>query len=141
MTTLADILKMEIGKNFIVLVGKPEVTNFTTSDGEPYYSCQLKDEVTVRCSVDPNIEPFPTKEIFLRESAINKEGWKFVDEKKPEEGFYMPDWIVDFSKGQELPVYQETTIKKWYQTNRSATRDSERKRINDSIREKIQGKK
>ena len=124
----------------IILVGKPEVTNFETSDGEPYYVAKLKSPVMVRCSVDKGIEAFETDEVYIRESALNAEGWTFVDPNKHEEGFYMPDWKVDFSKGQELVLYQETTIAKWTKGERANRGDERRTGINARIAERIKNR-
>lgn len=132
---LTDAFKIEKGAD-IILVGKPEVTNHETRDGEPYYVAKLKTPVMVHCSVDKGIEPFETDEVYIRESAIEQD-WKFVDEKKPEKGYFMPGWKVDFSKGQELVLYQETTIAKWTKTDRTSRSDERRTGINARIKERI----
>lgn len=137
---LAKILNLNVEETVIVLVGTPEVTNLVTSDDEPYYAIKLKTPLTVRCSIDPDVLPFEADEVYVRKSAITSDGWKFIDEKKPEEGFYMPNWVVDFSKGQQIPVYQETSIKKWSKNNRGDRRERNREEINARIREKIASK-
>jgi len=136
---LTEAFKIETAAN-IVLVGKPEVTNFETSDGEPYYVAKLKEPVMVRCSVDKGIDAFETEEVYIRESALEGD-WTFVDEKKPEEGYYMKDWKVDFSKGQELVLYQETTIAKWTKTDRANRADVRRTGINARLQERLKNKK
>lgn len=137
---LADILGLDLGQTKAILTGKPEATNIETSDGELYYIAKLKEPVTVRCSVDPNIDAFETDEVYIRESALTSEEWVAVDEKKPEDGFYMPNWVVDFSKGHEIPVYQAESIKKWARGQRDNNRDERRKSINDGIREKMKSR-
>lgn len=110
------------------------------SDEKPYYLAKLKNPIRVGCSVDPNIERFETDEVYVREEAVNSEGWSFVTEGKPEDGFFREGWVVDFSKGQEIPIYQETTIKKWTKENRG-TRGLERTtKINASILAKFKSK-
>jgi hypothetical protein len=121
----------------ITLIGEPEVTNIMTSDDEPYYLAKLLKPITVRCSVDPNIEAFETDEVYIRESAINEEGWTPRDEKDPSKGYFMPNWVVDFSKGQQLAVYQSETIKKWAKGNRSVRNAENTTKINEGIRAKI----
>lgn len=107
-----------------ILVGEPEETIYMDSENKPYLRFALKNPITVRCSVDTDIEAFPTDEVFVRASALDLE-WTPVNPENLEEGFYMEGWLVDFSKGQGLPLYQETTIKKWSQENRKG-RNSER---------------
>jgi hypothetical protein len=131
---LAALLGVAIAQTNVILVGKPEITTFMTSDDEPYYAAQLKTPITVRCSVDPLVEAFETDEVFIRESALNSEDWTFVDEKKPEEGYFMKDWVVDFSKSQMLPIYQSESIKKWGKGNRTTQKASNLEKINAAIR-------
>lgn len=132
---LTEAFKIEKGAD-IILVGKPEVTNFETRDGEPYYVAKLKTPVMVHCSVDKGIEPFEADEVYIRESAIEQD-WSFVNKDKPEEGYFMPGWKVDFSKGQELVLYQETTIAKWTKTDRANRGDERRSGINARIKERL----
>lgn len=135
---LTEVFKIEKGTN-IILVGKPEVTNFETSEGEPYYVAKLKTPVMVHCSADKGIEPFETDEVYLRESAIEQE-WTFVNPEKPDEGYFIPGWKVDFSKGQELVLYQETTIAKWAKENRTNRGDERRTGINARIAERLKNR-
>lgn len=111
------------------------------SEEQPYYVVKLKTPISVRCSVDAEILPYETDEVYLRKSALESDSWTPVDPEHPEDGFYMPNWVVDFSKGQQIAIYQETSIKKWAQLNRGDRRIQNRDRINDSIREKIANKK
>ena len=137
---LATLLGVKVDATQVILVGVPEETIYMDSDDQPYYVAKLKNPVTVRCSIDPEILPHEADEVFIRKSAITQEGWVFVDEKKPAEGFFMPNWVVDFSKGQNLPLYQETSIKKWTKTTRGERRDTTREKINTGIREKLAAK-
>lgn len=125
----------------VILVGNPEVTTFMTSEDEPYYAVKLKAPVTVRCSVDPLVEAFETDEVFVRESALNAEGWEFVDAKNPEEGYFMKNWVVDFSKGQQLAVYQSESIKKWAKGNRGIRTTENREKINTGIRAQMEARR
>lgn len=137
---LAKLLNINIVGADIILVGTPEITNFTDSDDKPYFLAKLLNPVTVRCSVDPLIEPFETDEVYVRQSDISAEGWELVDEKDPSKGFFRKGWVVDFSKGQKFAVYQSETIKKWARGNRGLRRDEERSALNETIRKMIKDK-
>lgn len=131
---LSQALNIEAVKN-IILVGTPEMSNFVTSDEEAYFVCKTKKPVMVTCSVDSLIEPHEVDEVYIRQSALDLDGWKWVDETKPEEGFYMEGWKVDFSKSQQLAVYQETTIAKYFRDQRGAKNDERRTGINKRIQD------
>lgn len=135
--SLAKLLNLNLGVKNVILVGVPEITNILDSDGKPYYAAKLKDAVIVRCSVDPEIVPFEAEEVYLREDALNLEGWKLIDPAKPEEGFFMEGWVVDFSKGQQIPLYQAESIRKWAKESRGDRRAQQRDEINNKIRERI----
>lgn len=141
MAKLTQVLGLQLGNLDIILVGVPQITNIMDSDDKPYYVAKTKSPIMVRCSVDPDIEAQEVEELYLRESAVASEDWVFVDEKKPEEGYFMKDWVADFSKGQKIPIYQETSIKKWAQGNRSTKKLTDRDAINASIREKMEQRK
>lgn len=138
---IAKALNLNLEDNKAILIGTPELTNFVTSEDEPYYAVKLKNTITVRCSIDKEILPQEIDEVFVRKSALESDDWKFVDENKHDEGFYMPNWVVDFSKGQQLALYQETTIAKWTKLSRGDRRSSNRDEINNRIREKMATKK
>jgi hypothetical protein len=133
---LTEVLGIKTGVKNVVLTGKPEITNFTTSDNEPYYVVRTKEPIKVFCSVDKDIEPFVTDEVYVRESSIGLDTWEFVNKEKPEEGFYMPGWVVDFSKGQELAILQDTTIASWSKAGRKERIASNRMSINERIKER-----
>jgi len=137
---LAKVLGLNLEGVKIVLVGVPELTNLLDSDEQPYYAAQLKDPITVRCSVDPEILPYEASEVYVRKAALDAEGWELVDANKPEEGFFRPGWVVDFSKGQQIAIYQSESIKKWSRGNRGEQRIRNREVINSGIREKIAAK-
>lgn len=141
MANLAQILKLSTSTKQIVLIGTPEVTSHTTSDNEPYYQVDLKEPVIVRCSTDPEIEAFQTDHVLIRESDLNRDDWKFVDEKKPEKGFFIEGWIVDFSKSHEEALYQPETIKKWLQESRNSKKVERNSRINSKILERMKASK
>lgn len=139
---LAQVLKIEIGSGAkVILVGIPEVTTTLDSNDKPYYVAKLATPIIVRCSMDPNILPFEADEIYVREEAINSDDWVFVDETKPELGFYKPNWIVDFSQSQEIPIYQSESIKKWASGNREARNLERKTNINAGIKARIEARK
>lgn len=137
---LADVFKTSFGRPEIVLVGKPEITNFEDSEGKPYYKASTKSPVLVGCSTDKDIESFETSEVYIRERDVNGDGWEFVDKNKPEKGFFMKDWVADFSKGQELVLYQAETIARWAKNNRENERIERRTSINKRIQDRKKGK-
>lgn len=123
-----------------ILVGKPVVSNTQTSEGEDYYLAKLKSPVIVHCSYDPAIEPFETDEVYVRASALAEEGWESTNPKKPQEGFWRKGWVVDFSKGQKIPIYQSETIKKWTRANRKQRSIQNTSEINAGIIEKMKAR-
>ena len=122
-----------VPKTAIALVGQPEVTSFMDSDNKPYYRIGLVKPVMVHCSVDSLIDPIEADAVFMRERDLDQD-FTLVTEGKPEEGYYIPNWVVDFSKGQELCLYQETTIRKWVRDNRGDRDDKKRTSINEKFR-------
>jgi hypothetical protein len=110
---LTEILGMKATDNQAIIVGTPVITNHMDSEDKPYYEATLKNPIKVTCSTEPSLGSFDAEVVYIREAALSEEGWKMVEEGKPEEGFYREGWVVDFSVGQELPIYQERTIKKW----------------------------
>lgn len=138
---LANLLKIELGQQEVILVGAPEITQIMDSDEQPYYVAKLKVPVTVRCSTDPAIDSFEADEVYIRESDLKKEGWVALDEKKPEDGFHQPGWVVDFSKGQGIAIYQSESIRKWSKGNRNVRRDSQRTELNAKIKAMVEARK
>lgn len=136
---LTDAFKIDTAEE-IILVGTPEITNILTSDEEPYYMCSLSKARKITCSVDPNITPFEDDIVHVRASALAEEGWEFVDPKKPALGFYRKGWKIDYSKNQQIAVYQATTISKWARDNRGERTETRRRSINDAIKAKYGSK-
>ena len=134
--SLASKLGLELGQKSVIFVGTPEISNLVTSDNEPYYIAKLKNEVTVRCSTNPDIEPMIVDEAYVRESAL-KLDWTFVNEAKPEEGFFIPDWKLDFSTNQGIVIYQDETIRAWSKKQRGTRKAESTSRINTGIRERM----
>jgi hypothetical protein len=134
---LTKMLGLDLKEVKVVLMGIPEETAHLDSDDQPYFKVGLKDPIKVLCSMDAAIEPEEVDEIYIRKSALDLDGWEFVNGKDATEGYFMPKWVVDFSKGQQIPIYQETTIKKWTKENRSVRADSRRDLINDGIRQRM----
>lgn len=137
---LVEALKLDINEVKVILMGNPEETNFMDSDDKPYYVAKLKAPVMVRCSVDPTVDAQEVDEVYIRKDAISMEGWEFVNGKDATEGYFMPKWTVDFSIGQKLPIYQETSIKKWLKSSRDEKSKSRSASINEGIRAKIAAK-
>jgi hypothetical protein len=131
---LTEALGIKTGSRNVILVGKPQITAFMTSENEPYYVVRTKEKIMVYCSVDKDIEPFETDEVFVRESSIGLDSWEFVNKDKPEEGYFMPNWVVDFSKGQELAILQDTTIASWSKAGRKERIAANRVTINERIK-------
>jgi len=144
MSSLIKALGLNIGSTNMVLIGVPELSNKISRSGdkeEPYYVCQLKTPAIVRCSVDSGITPFETSEVYIRESALAEEGWEFVNPAKPEEGFFIKGWTLDFSPNQEIAVYQAESISAWRRGNRQAERISKTAGINERLKARIAAQK
>lgn len=138
---IATLLGLNTNETQVILIGVPEITNILDSDEQPYYAAKLKNPITVRCSVDPEIIPYETEEVYIRKAALDSEDWIMVNEKDPADGYYMKNWVVDFSKGQQIAIYQSESIKKWARGNREGNREITRRKINDALRQKIADKK
>lgn len=138
--SIRQFFQMKSGTN-VVIVGQPVETTFMDSNGQPYYACQLKNPVLVRCSVDKEVTPYETSEVFMRSVDLDDEKFapKLVDETKPEEGWFVPTWVVDFSKGQEMALYQSETIAAWAKANRGARKIQRTSDINAKIAAKLNG--
>jgi hypothetical protein len=133
---IANILKLNVEETPVIIISVQK-SGFVDSDEKPYYECKLKDKVLVTCSMDPKLDTFKTDTVYVRERDLNSEGWILVNAEKPEEGFYRKDWVVDFSQGQEIPIYQAESIRKWTKGQRSSRKDDRRDRLNQKIRESI----
>jgi len=144
MATLAELLGLDIAKVLAILVGAGEPTNFTSSTGEPYFLFKLKSPIMVGCSMDPEIQRFETDEVYVRQGALTDPElvkiMKVAVEGKPLEGFWFDKWVVDFSLGQKIPIYQETTIRQWTKDNRSVRKVQRTTDVNAGIRAKIKAK-
>ena len=121
----------------VVFVGKFEPTGILSSNDEEYFKGTLKQPVIVHCSVDKEIEPIETDELFIRESDVNSDLWEAADGTDPNNGITIPGFKTDFSKGQEICIFQETTIAKWTKENRTERGKKRTSGINESIREKM----
>lgn len=131
--TLAEKLKLKIGNTKIVFIGVPEATGVVSSEGEVYYECFLKEPVKVRCSTSPKMPVFETDKLMIRESALGSDQWQYTDPKKPELGFWMENWVADFSVNQKIAIYQETTILKYVRINNGLKRDERDEEAKSSI--------
>lgn len=137
---LVEALKLNLKEVKVILIGNPEETNFMDSDNKPYYSVKLKNPAICRCSVDAEIEAHEVDEIYIRQDALTADGWEFVNGKDATDGYFMPKWVLDFSIGQKLPIYQETSIKQWLKGSRENKRVTNRDDINGGIRAKMAAK-
>lgn len=113
-------LGVAIAVQVIRFIGLPQQTTIESSDGELYYSWKLREPINVRCSTLPEMEPLEVDELFLRESLVQSDKW-LKDEK--DGSMYIPDYKADFSKGQDIPIYQETTIRAWAKDQRKGDRE------------------
>jgi hypothetical protein len=140
---IAKLFKLDTNVSVkAILVGAPEETAFISAEkNEPYFRFSLKFPVPCRCSVDPDIMVYDTTEVYVRASDVVSDDWKAVDELNPENGFYRMNgdkpWVVDFSKGQELPLYQSETIREWTRKNRTVRGKARTSGINDNLAAKI----
>lgn len=115
----------------ILFTGDFELTSVKSSDGEPYYVGKLLSPITVRCSVDSEIEPLrEVEELHIRESALGREDW--MGDKV--NGLYIKGWVADFSKGQEMAIYQDMTIREWSKTTRKGRQEERREGLNARIK-------
>jgi len=138
---LTEILKMDVNDNRPIIVGTPVITNFEDSDGKPYYEATLLKPIRVTCSTDPSLGSFSAEVVYIREAALSEDGWKLVEEGNPEAGFYREGWVVDFSTGQELPLYQAETIKKWSREKSKTNKTDRSSALAEKIRSGKIGKK
>lgn len=138
---IAKHFKLNVAAINAILIGQPQETGFVSADGDPYLRFDLLDSVTCRCSVDPSIHSFETQEVYVRLRDVNSDDWKMIDENDADKGFYRLNgekhWVVDFSKGQELPIYQSETIREWARKDRRGRGAIEGARINESLIAKI----
>jgi hypothetical protein len=135
--SLAEVLNMVETAKQIIFVGVPEATNIIDRDNQPYYVCKLAEEITVRCSSDPMVIAHPATELYVRASALQRNDWVYLDETKPDAGFFIPGWVADFSKAQRIDIYQEKSIQQWARGERSAKIDQQIAEINAQLKAKI----
>ena len=136
---LAAVLKLDLTKQAI-LVGVPEKTVHMDREDKPYYKVQLVEPVVVGCSMDTALDTFETNVVYVRQDDLNSDGWTFVDENDHSKGFYRDGWLVDFSQGQALPLYQDMTIKAWSRGERTNRRTTRRDDLNKKIQSGLLGK-
>jgi len=99
-----------VPKDEIRLIGTPIETDIFSSSGEQYFVMQLKMPRKVSSSMKPSAPEVLVKELYIRESAIDRDDW----EGNAEDGVYIPGWIADFSETMALGLYQEKTIREWF---------------------------
>lgn len=121
----------------IAFVGELTQTSVLSSEGEPYYLGKLLTPITVRCSTDKTIDPIEeVDELYIRQHDAEGDSWKLVDEADPKKGFSIPGFKTDFSKSQEICLYQETTILEWTKGNRKEQREEK----DMSIRQRLEAR-
>lgn len=120
-----------------------EECNIVDSNDQPYYIGKLATPYKVRCSVDKDIEPHEVDEVLVRAAVVDSDDypWVPINPEKPEEGAYIKDWVIDFSKGHRMAIYQEETIAKWARATRKERTSGTRSSINDGIRAKLDAAK
>lgn len=142
-------MSVESGKVTFILdpeirfVGNPIDTEIFSSSGEQYHVWKLKTPVKVYSSMNLRAIPIELDELYLRASSLERDDW----EGSVEEGLYIPGWIADFSENMCLGLYQEKTIREWFNNKseiierkkliRGIRRNEHLQEINRSIREKI----
>jgi len=124
----------------IVFIGKMIETDIETSEGELYWLGKLKDPVMVGCSVNKDIERHEVDELYVRASDKDSDLWVGVNGKDLSEGYFIPNWVADFSTGQEIEIYQSETIRRWAQGNRKERGLRRTADSNLSIRERIKAR-
>ncbi len=135
---LAAIIGKEIVSSPIILIGDPVETGIMTggtddTPEEPYFEVQLKSPVPVHCSVDPLVDSFETSSVYVRKSALESDEW----EKEAEgDGYFIKGWVVDYVKSHEIPVYQATTVKKYFQQTREDKSNRKRAGMNERIQKR-----
>lgn len=136
-TNLMKLSELGLVKTtLIAFIGELLETNILSSEGEPYFLGKLVEPITVRCSTDKEILPLEgVTELYVRKRDVDSDAWVYVDEKDPKKGYFIPGYKSDFSKGQEMCLYQETTIAEWTRSNRTERGARKRSSINDKIRE------
>lgn len=135
-TNLMKLSQLGLVKTtLIAFIGELLETNILSSEGEPYFLGKLVEPITVRCSTDKEILPIEgVEELYVRKRDVDSDAWVYVDEKDPKKGYFIPNYKSDFSKGQEICLYQETTILEWTRGNRSDNSKRRTSSLNDKIR-------
>jgi len=113
----------------IRFVGKAEISAITSKDGESYWIWKLKNPIIVGCSTNPAIERDEYSELYLRESALELDSW----EGSEKEGFFIKGWVADFSINHQVPLYQDTSIRKWINDGRTEKGKKQELGINSKI--------
>jgi hypothetical protein len=121
----------------IVFMGELVMTDILSSEGEPYYVGKLKTPVMVGCSVDKDIERHEVDELYIRESDVQSDKWEMVNKKDTSEGYFIPKFVADFSKGQEIEIYQSETIRQWSRGSKKQRGLERTADANLGIREKM----
>lgn len=123
----------------IVFVGKLEKDlAIVSAEGIPYYKGMLKDPIMVGCSIDKEIEQHEADFLYIREEDALGDKWVFVNGKDATDGFYIPDFVADFSKGHEADLYQSTTIRQWTRDTRTLRGKERTATINDGLHKRMQ---
>jgi len=110
----------------VVFIGKLEDSGIVDREGEPYFVGRLAETLSIRCSTDAEIGAIEIDELFIRKEIAEGDKWTLVDENDPTKGFTIVGYKADWSTGQEVGLFQETTIAAWIKGNRTDQRAEKR---------------
>jgi hypothetical protein len=125
----------------IVFIGELSDSGIVDREGEPYYVGKLAEVLTIRCSTDPEVGAIEVEELYIRKQIAEGDDWTLIDEKDPAKGFTIPNYKADWSTGQEVGLFQETTIAAWIKGSRKDKREENRSSMLQRIEERRRGRK
>lgn len=114
----------------ILFIGQPELSGKINSEGIEYLVTKLKNPIMVRCSTMPEMPAIEVDELYFLETLQEHEGW----EGNPEDGFKIPGYRADFSRRQEMAIYQETSIQTWIRGNRKEKSEEDKKSFLERVK-------
>lgn len=127
-------------------IDTPIETDIFSASNEQYFVWKLKTPIEVSSSMKPFSSPVKVDELYLRQSALDRDDW----EGNEVDGFYIPNWIADFSENMAVALYQEKSIRDWFNAKpevierkrllRGARRSQQITDMNQRIREQMRKK-
>lgn len=134
----------QAGTEIIFVDGNFTATGLLTAEGTEYLVGKLKAPIMVRCSTMKDLPAQEFDELYLRPEIANSDAWEPVDKEAFEKaakdktpytgGIRIPGYLADFSKNQEIPVYQAETIAQWAKGKRKADGEGRNNDILERIR-------